>query len=86
MSTNKKLIQLTREDFQKANQQVEMVKRWAAEMAVAGEAPVCMITVNSEGKKFVHTIQGIDFKKVAAILRHIAGQIEFMQPAGTKAN
>lgn len=86
MSTNKKLIQLTRQDFQKAMQQAELIKQWAAEIAVSGEAPVCMISVNSEGKKFVRMIQGVELKKVSAILKQISDQLKFIQPVSTKPN
>lgn len=84
---DKKLIELTREDFQAAVQNAELVKQWAAEMAMSGEAPVCIITVTSEGKKNLRVSPYFSTRlnKIAAILKHLGEQLKFIKPVQSAA-
>lgn len=86
MANNKKII-FTREDYEKAAAQQYLLDEWKRHLLISGEAALCMVTVNSEGKKMLHMMKGADFKKMAAVLKHISEQLETtLQPAQTKAD
>lgn len=77
--SDKKIILLTPDDFQRAKQQSDLLQKWAQEMAMSNSVPLCLIAVDPSGKKQVHMIAGINYQKVGAILIQVGEQIKFIR-------